>query len=59
MSSRKSVITDSSSSIRKAKSDTDIAMQSLKKKAEVSECIQFDVTGDASLINQGIDYLPY
>ncbi len=37
MSSRKSVITtDSSSSIRKAKSDTDIAMQSIKKKAEVS-----------------------
>ena len=35
MSSRKSVA-DSSSSIRKAKSDTDIAMQSLKKKAEVS-----------------------
>ena len=37
MSSRKSVVTtDTSSSIRKAKSDTDIAMQSLKKKAEVS-----------------------
>lgn len=36
MSSRKSVITDTSSSIRKAKSDTDIAMQSLRKKAEVS-----------------------
>ena len=36
MSSKKSVVTDSSSSIRKAKSDTDIAMQSLKKKAEVS-----------------------
>ena len=35
MSSRKSVVTDTSSSIRKAKSDTDIAMQSLKKKAEV------------------------
>ena len=45
MSSKKSVVTDSSSSIRKAKSDTDIAMQSLRKKAEVSLLFKIDVVG--------------